>query len=275
VQWRVGDPIDLYVVKPHGVDKPPVILYLYGYPSDTDLFRDDGWCKRATQGGFAAVGFVSALTGQRYAYRPMKEWFISELQESLGTTTHDVQLILNYLVRRGDLAVDEVGMFGQGSGGTIALLAAEADPRITVVDVLNPWGDWPEWLKSSPEVPDDERAAYLQPEFLKRVANLDPIVYLPKLKVRGLRVEQVMDEPITPVDAKLKIGAAVHLPQQLVQYENQRAHLDAWRVHGLSGWIRDQMRPPSVPTSAGTHPETPSGSADGSSGRSLVPGLAP
>ena len=41
VQWRSGDPIDLYVMKPKGVKKPPVILYLYGYPTDTDIFRND------------------------------------------------------------------------------------------------------------------------------------------------------------------------------------------------------------------------------------------
>jgi hypothetical protein len=247
IQWRSSDPIDLYVIKPHGAKKPPVILYLYGFPSDTDHFRDDGWCRRATRGGFAAVGFVSALTGQRYANRPMKEWFISELQESLGTSTHDVQMILNYLAKRGDLATNEVGMFGQGSGGSIALLAASVDARITVVDVLDPWGDWPDWVKMSPEVPEEERATYLRPEFLKRVANLDPILYLPHLKLRGLRVEQVMDEPVTPTDAKLKIGAVVQLPQQLLRYDNERAHLNAWRVSGLSGWIRDEMtRPPTV-----------------------------
>jgi len=36
VQWRWGDPLDLYVIKPIGVKNPPVILNLYGYPADTD-----------------------------------------------------------------------------------------------------------------------------------------------------------------------------------------------------------------------------------------------
>ena len=251
VQWRAVDPIDLYVIKPHGIQKPPVILYLYSYPSDTDRFRDDGWCKRATQGGFAAVAFVSAVTGQRYASRPMKQWFVSELQESLGTSTHDVQMILNYLATRADLSVEQVGMFGQGSGGTIALLAAQADPRISVVDVLDPWGDWPDWLKTSPMVPEDERASYLTPEFLRRVAALDPADYLPHLKLKALRVEQVVNEPITPIDAKDKIAAAVAHPDQLVRYKNEREHLDAWKVTGLSGWIRGRMRPPSVAAADG------------------------
>ncbi len=54
----------------------------------------------------------------------MKEWFVSELQESLVESTHDVQMIINYLSTRGDLDMDRVGMFGQGSGGAIAILAA-------------------------------------------------------------------------------------------------------------------------------------------------------
>jgi len=77
--WRPWDIIDLYVIMPKGVKNPPVILYLYSFPSDTDRFRSDEFAKLATKNGFAAVGFVSAMTGQRFHDRPMKEWFVSEL----------------------------------------------------------------------------------------------------------------------------------------------------------------------------------------------------
>ena len=97
VQWRAGDPIDMYIIRPAGVASPPVILYLYGYPSESDRFLDPTFCKTVTKDGYAAVGFVSALTGQRYHDRPMKEWFVSELEESLATSVHDVQMVLNYL----------------------------------------------------------------------------------------------------------------------------------------------------------------------------------
>lgn len=263
VQWRFADPIDLYIMKPHGVKNPPVVLYLYDYKANTDRFRDDSWCKRATQDGFAAIGFVSAFSLPRFANRPMKQWFVSELQEALGSSAHDVQMILNYLEKRGDLDVKEVGMFGQGSGGAVAVLAAQADPRISVLDLLDPWGDWPDWLKYSPQIPENERPDYLTPEFLESIENLEPTRYLPQLKLKALRVQQSMDDPMTPEAAKAKIASAVQPPDRLVQYKNQQAHLAEWRVHGLSGWLHDQMRPSLSSPSLGFAPEVspPSGSS--------------
>jgi len=73
----------------------------------------------------------------------MKEWFVSDLEHSLVGTTHDVQMVINYLASRGDFDMSRIGIFGEGSGGTIALLAASVDARIKAVDVLDPWGDWP------------------------------------------------------------------------------------------------------------------------------------
>jgi hypothetical protein len=158
VQWRWGDPLDLYVMKPKGIKKPPVILYLYGYPADTERFTDESFQQSVTKGGFAAVGFVSALTGHRYHDRPMKEWFLSELQECLGKSAHDVQMVLDYLDTRSDLDMTRVGMFTQGSGASIGILASAVDPRIKVLDALDPWGDWPTWMATSPFVPQKERA---------------------------------------------------------------------------------------------------------------------
>jgi hypothetical protein len=242
VQWRLGDPIDLWIIRPKLTVKVPVILYLYNYTDANDRFRDNGWCKRASADGFAAVGFVSALSDYRYKARPMKQWFVSELRESLGSSVHDVQLILNYLSDRGDMDLDHVGMFGMGSGGTIAILAARADPRIKTLDLLDPWGDWPDWLKFSPVVPDEERSKYLTQEFLKSVAALDPLAYLPSLKTPSFRLQQTLTEPATPNTAKERIAAAVPDTSRLVKYMDAGDLLKAWKVTGLSGWIKQQMR---------------------------------
>ncbi|HYA24066.1 MAG TPA: dienelactone hydrolase family protein [Terriglobales bacterium] len=242
MKWRPGDPIDLYVIKPKGVNKPPVVLYLYGYPSETDRFRDNRYCARITSGGFAAIGFVSALTGQRYQNRPMKQWFVSELQESLGSSVHDVQMVLNYLASRDDLDLSRVGIFGEGSGGTIAILAAAADARIKAIDVLDPWGDWPDWMTGSKLIPEDERPNYEKAEFLKKVAPLDPVLWLPQLHSQHIRIQQLIDDPMTPKAAQERIDSVAPASAQLLRYEGNLQLYAASSGGRLFQWIKNQLR---------------------------------
>lgn len=244
LKWRRGDPIDLYVIRPKGVSKPPTVLYLYGYPSETDRFRNDDYCVRLTRDGFAAVGFVSALTGHRYANRPMKEWFVSELEESLVTSVHDVQMIINFLSTRDDLDTSRVGMFGAGSGGTIAILAAAADPRIKAIDALDPWGDWPDWMASSSIIPENERANYVKPEFLKKIAGLDPVDWLPKLKLPHMRIQQVLDDDVTPKSARDRIASAAPAAATIVKYENTGQFFSAASGGRLFQWIKETIGVP-------------------------------
>ena len=246
VQWRPGDPIDLWVILPKGVKKPPVVLYLYNFNEDTDRFKSNGWCERATSGGVAAVGFVSALSGQRFHDRPMKQWFVSELQESLGSTVHDVKFILDYLSQRGDVDMSRVGMFGEGSGGAITVLAAAADQRIKAVDLLDPWGDWPQFLAKSPVVKDDpDHTNYVKPAFLKKVAPLDPVKWLPQLKV-PVRIQQVRQNGATPLECKDSITRVAPKQAVLVRFGTV---VDLGSREGggkIFGWIKEQIQEPGL-----------------------------
>jgi len=247
VQWRRGDPIDLYVIKPNGVKNPPVILNLYGYPADTDPYKVDVFQKALIKDGFAAVGFVSALTGHRYHDRPMKEWFLSELQESLGTSAHDVQMVLNYLASRGDLDMNRVGMFGQGSGATIAILASAVDARIKVLDVLDPWGDWPTWIATSPFVPEDERADYVKPEFLEKAATMETLEWLPKIQAKKFRMEQNLFELDTPKVCKDKLRAAVPSGTAFAFYKTISEFKAAFPYSTNLEWMEHELRMLSEP----------------------------
>jgi cephalosporin-C deacetylase-like acetyl esterase len=241
LRWRPGDPIHLFLVLPKGKPKPPVILYLYSYPSGTDRFLDDDFCKFLAQDGFAAAGFVSALTGQRYHNRPMKQWFISQLQESLGSSVHDVQMLLNYLAGRGDVDITHAGMFGAGSGAAIAILAAAADPRIKALDLVDPWGDWPIWLAKSTLVPDEERADYLKPEFLKKVAPLDPVQWFGKVTV-PVRLQSLNERLVTPALVREHIAAAAPPQTKVISYKDAMAQYKAAQAKFFD-WIKDQLRP--------------------------------
>jgi hypothetical protein len=242
VQWRPGDPIDLYIVKPAGVQNPPVILYLYSYPFENDRFLKHDFCKFLVSKGYAAVGFASALTAQRYHDVPMKEWFVSDLQETLSITAHDVQMILNYLASRGDMDMNRVGMFGDGSGASIAILAAAVDPRIKTLDLLDPWGDWPDWVAKSTRIPEKERPDYLKPEWLAKVAPLDPVKWMPKLKSQKIRIQFVRTVTITPSDVQQKIEAAAPANAKIVRYDDAQAFKAA--IAGGTGfdWIKQEMQ---------------------------------
>jgi len=249
LQWRAGDPIDVWLMRPKAAgklpEKAPVILYLYSYDDTSDHFRDNEWCKRVTADGYAAVGFVSALTDYRFRNHGLSKWFVSELAESLGSTTHDVQLILNFLAQRGDIDMSRVGMFGLGSGATIAILAAQADARISTLDILEPWGDWPNWVSGSAIVPQEERSKYQSKEFLNSIAALDPVLYLPRLQTPNVRLQLVLNGQITPPTARERIGAATSLRATIVKYQSPEDLFKAWQTAGLSGWIKQQLRPQS------------------------------
>jgi len=259
VQWRWGDPLDLYVMKPTSVKKPPVILYLYGYPAGTDRFKDEGFQKAVTKDGFAAVGFVSALTGHRYHDRPMKEWFVSELQECLATSAHDVQMVLDYLATRDDLDMNRLGMFTQGSGASIGILTSAVDPRIKVLDALDPWGVWPVWMAESPFPPEDERPQYVTPEFLGKVAKLDPLEWLPKIQAQKFRLQDAVFDPITPKTAKEKLRAAVPAGSTVLIYKTREEFNAMVRAKTDLAWIQKELRslPDLTSSSANARSETP------------------
>jgi dienelactone hydrolase len=262
VQWRPGDPIDLWIFLPKGEAKPPVVLYLYD--GNDARFRDNNWARRATAGGVAAVAFVPALTGPRFHDRPMKQWFVSELQEALGSTVHDVKFILDYLASTGKFDMNRVGMFGEGRGGTIAILAAAADPRIKAVDALDPWGDWPDFLAKSPVVePDPAHADYVKPEFLKKVAPLDPVKWLPELKI-PVRIQQTRDDDQTPMECKEAIKAAAPKQAEVLRFAALR---DLGTREGggrLYEWIKDKLRESAKP---GTGTEAKVAVVDKASGK--------
>src|SRR5271166_4448990 len=244
VQWREMDPIDLWVIRPTGIKKPPAILYIYGFPTvNNQRYKDDAFCEALVKGGFAAIGFASALTGQRLHDRPGREWFVSELQESLGASVHDVQLILNYLASRQDLDMGRVGVWGVGSGASIAIIAAAVDPRIKALDLLNPWGDWPDWLAKSSLVPEEERHAYLEPGFLWRVKDLEPVQWLPQLKDREVRLELVLDGiTVTPPEVRERMEAAAPPNAEVVHYQNVQEFAEKVDSAGKRfDWIRQQL----------------------------------
>lgn len=243
LEWRPGDPIDVYILKPRGVEKPPVVLYLYSFPQDTDRFKTDSWGGYATGNGFAAVGFVSALTGHRLEHRPPRDDFFTQFPEAIGASVHDVQMILNFLETRREFDLARVGMFGQGSGGAIALLASAVDARIKAVDVLTPWGDWPTFIKESSFVPMEDRLVINTPAMLESMAKLDPVLWLPKVQAKSLRIQNVRKDGHMPDAAQERMEKAAPELAEINQYGDAAALVPASANGRLLDWIKNSLEP--------------------------------
>jgi hypothetical protein len=243
VSWRPKDLFDLYVIRPRGVSKPPVVMYLYSFPDDTEKFKNSEWCEMAVRGGYAAVGFVGAVAGHRMRFRPAKEWFVSEMPEALASTTHDIQMILDYLATRDDLDSSRVGIFASGSGASSAILASAVDPRIAALDLLGPWSDWPKWLAESKVVPEDERPSYLNAEFLSGVAPLEPVHWLSKVKAKIVRIQDIRTDTSFPASSQEKLEAAAPPFAVINQFGNRLSFLTNERPITLYDWIKEQLKP--------------------------------
>lgn len=167
---------------------------------------------------------------------------MSDLPMALAASAHDVQMILNYLATRGDFDMEQVGMFGDGSGATIAILAAAVDSRIKTLDLLNPWGDWPDWMAKSTLIPENERPGFLKPEFLESAAPLDPLKWLPQLNTGKIRLQHVKSVTVTPEEARKKIEAAAPPNVQIQRYDDLPAFLKT--VAGGKGfdWLKENVQ---------------------------------
>jgi hypothetical protein len=218
-------------------------MYLYDYPVETDRYRDRAFCRQLVQGGFAAVGFVPALTGQRYHDRPMKEWFVSEMPEALASTAHDVQMVLSYLDSLGDVDVSRTGIYGEGSGATTAILTAAVDPRIKTLDLLSPWGDWPDWVAESTRIPEKERSGFANADYLAKVAPLDPIKWFPQLKAQTIRLQNLRSFREVPVSVQKKIEAAAPASAVIKAYDDANAFTAAIPGDQRFNWVKLQIKP--------------------------------
>ena len=137
--------------------------------------------------------------------------------------------------------MNRVGMFAQGSGASIAILASAVDARIKVLDTLDAWGDWPTWVATSPFVPEDERAEFLKPEFIKKAAALETIDWMHRVQAKNFRFRDALFDLNTPRVAKEKLRGAVPPGTTVVIYKTPDEFNAVIRAGSDLEWIQHQL----------------------------------
>jgi dipeptidyl aminopeptidase/acylaminoacyl peptidase len=124
---------------------------------------------------------------------------------------YDVSAAIDYLESRGDLGTDRVGIIGESMGGTIAVMAAAADPRINLLIADSPFLDLPTIIS------DQAKALYGLPKFPLvhsalflagmrahfTPAEVSPFAEIEKVKVPTLIVQCDEDDVVNPEYAKM------------------------------------------------------------------------
>lgn len=64
--------------------------------------------------------------------------------------------------------------------------------------------------------------------------HLDPVLYLPKLKEGSLRIQQVLSDPVTPLEAKDKIAGAAPGTNEVIRYADNEAQHKAIFLGGIT-----------------------------------------
>ena len=100
-------------------------------------------------------------------------------------------------------------------------------------------------MRSSPLVPEEERQEYLKPEFLKKVAAMEPVDVLPKIQAKKFRLDNEVFDTVTPQAVKEKLRAAVPAGASVVLYKNMAEFKPAFENGKNLEWIQHELQ--SVP----------------------------
>ena len=97
-------------------------------------------------------------------------------------------------------------------------------------------------------MPETERADYVKPEFLKKVAVLEPVDWLPKIQAKKFRLDIDLFDTNTPTAAREKLRAAVRSGATVMLYKNMEEFRAAFQEGKNLQWIRHELQ--SLPESS-------------------------
>jgi hypothetical protein len=120
-------------------------------------------------------------------------------------------------------------------------------------------------MQRSVVIPEEERPAYMKPEFLKKVADFDPVKLLPTLKTPHIRLNQLNDDfPSTPEEAKQQMEAALPVAAEHHRFETSVAFYSEVASGGrVFDWLKLQIKATDSKVREATK-EAPPGSGSGS-----------
>jgi hypothetical protein len=109
-------------------------------------------------------------------------------------------------------------------------------------------------------IPEEERAFMTKPDFLEKVAPLDPLVWLRKLDSRTFRLQESAFVRSTPQASRDRLRSVLPASAVTVSYHTQQDFQGVAEEGKLLEWIKSQLRETSA-TDPGRGSESGPGTA--------------
>jgi hypothetical protein len=97
-------------------------------------------------------------------------------------------------------------------------------------------------MAESPLIPEHERAGYTSPEFLARVAPLDPLAWLPLLDKRPFRLQENLFNRASPETVRKQFETSAAGKAVIVRYQDLREYGERVSADGrMLNWLEAQL----------------------------------
>jgi len=99
------------------------------------------------------------------------------------------------------------------------------------------------WLAKSPVLQEDSsHTDFTSTEFLKKVAPLDPVKWLPTLTSTRVRIQQVKENDTTPGACQEALRKAAPKQAEIVDFDHVNQLASSEGGGRLFSWIKDELK---------------------------------
>jgi dienelactone hydrolase len=264
-----GDaPITLNLAyRPGVVPRHPVILMLGSLPTN----QVPDWSTNLVNEGYMVVAFAAAHPpdpdpARRAQWLYFDQRFAHSYVLGAQHAIADTKPVMDYLVKRGDVAPDKIGWLGSSSTGIPGLAVATQGPRLATVVAFVSTGAYRQWFDTwQPNGLWRGQTYSLWPETEALLKKYDPILHARKLfPTAVLMVSGGEDKVVDPKTARVFVEEARPAYKadpdrlRLVVYEGFGHNLPTDVVrHHAEHWFHLYMSPSDKAPESAKQPPTP------------------
>ncbi|MGC9317657.1 MAG: alpha/beta hydrolase family protein [Armatimonadota bacterium] len=233
-----GEHVPAVLIRPTGVERPPVVLFLHG------LGGDKGQARLAAMllapQGVAVMAIDAALHGDRAVEGPgIGRQLAADLQ-ALVRTVIDNRRAIDYIHTRGDLDPDRLVLMGASMGAILGSIVAAVDERIDAAVLLVGGGGWERILEAS----EHPAAAALRESGLSgegSLAQLDPVHFVGHISPRPVLMVNGTQDRIIPPEAAEALHQAAQQPKEVLWYEGGHVGMPPQTLQQVVEWVAGRL----------------------------------